>query len=39
MKGYWNCPDATAAAIDPEGWFHTGIGYPTRTGSCTSPTG
>ena len=24
MQGYYNLPDATAQAVDAEGWFHTG---------------
>lgn len=28
MLGYWNLPDATAAALDRDGWVHTGdAGY------------
>ena len=33
MKGYWNQPDATRDAVDPEGWFATGdVGYFDKDG-------
>jgi acyl-CoA synthetase (AMP-forming)/AMP-acid ligase II len=33
MKGYLNNPDATAAVIDTEGWFHTGdVGHADEDG-------
>ncbi len=32
MQGYWNDPEATAKALDPEGWLHTGDLAEIRSG-------
>lgn len=39
MKGYWQQPEATAQALDAEGWFKTGdIAVIDRMGSRASST-
>jgi long-chain acyl-CoA synthetase len=36
FAGYWKNPEATAAAIDPESWYHTGdLGAFTKDGMLT----
>ena len=36
FAGYWKNPDATAAAIDADGWYHTGdLGAFTKDGMLT----
>ena len=36
FAGYWQNAEATAAAIDPEGWYHTGdLGAITKQGMLT----
>jgi acyl-CoA synthetase (AMP-forming)/AMP-acid ligase II len=39
MAGYWNRPEATAEAIDAEGWLHTGDLVVMRPDGCLSIVG
>ena len=39
MQGYWHQPEATAAAIDPEGWMHSGDLAVMRDDGCVAVVG
>ena len=39
MQGYWHQPEATSAAIDPDGWMHSGDLAVMRDDGCVAVVG